>query len=70
MVVKVVVNQAGDVTDAILQPGGSAYFGRLAVEAARKWRFVSSSDTPSRKYDVRFEIAQTDTRAVLQKAAK
>jgi TonB family protein len=67
--VKVIVNQSGDVTGAILEPGGSPYFSRLAVEAARKWRFVPS-DTASREYHLRFEITQTFTKAVIQRTAR
>jgi len=68
--VKVIVNQSGDVTDAVLEPGGSRYFGRLAAEAACKWRFVSSSGTLSREYRLRFEITPTLTKAVVQRTAR
>lgn len=69
VVIKAIVNQSGDVTDAIVQPGGSPYFGRLAAQAVRKWRFVSSS-VPSREYSLRFEITQSGPRAVIRKAAE
>ena len=67
VIVSVVVDQSGNVTEAILEKGGSRYFGRLATEAARRWQFASSTGTSSREYYLRFEITRTDIRVVLQK---
>jgi TonB family protein len=40
--VRVTVDAAGNVTDAELQaPSGSRYFNRIAVEAARQWKFAA-----------------------------
>lgn len=67
VVVKVGVDPAGEVVHASEQ-SGSRYFGRLAAEAARKWRFTRS-DARSREYVLRFEITRTGARAFVQKTA-
>jgi TonB family protein len=68
VVVRVAVDQSGKVTDAALQPGASRYFGRLALEAARNWRFVAGSSAASREWLLRFEITRTDTKVFLEKS--
>jgi TonB family protein len=69
VVVRVAVDQSGDVTEATLEPGGSRYFGRLALEAARKWRFVPGSAATPREWSLRFEITRADTTVLLEKLA-
>lgn len=66
VIVNVVVNPAGDVTEAIRERG-SRYFGRLAIDAARQWRFASSNAGASRQYYLRFEITRTNIKAAVQK---
>jgi TonB family protein len=67
VVVKVVVDPSGEVIRASEQ-SGSRYFGRLAAEAARKWRFNRSNARP-REFFLKFEITRTGTRAFVQKTA-
>ncbi|HUA83735.1 MAG TPA: hypothetical protein VMB85_07735 [Bryobacteraceae bacterium] len=66
VIVGVVVDPSGHVTETILERG-SRYFGRRATEAANQWRFASASGTSSREYYLRFEITRSDTKVVLQK---
>ena len=40
VVVRVAVDPSGNVTEATLERGGSPYFGKLALEAARHWQFA------------------------------
>ena len=62
VVVRVTVDQSGKVTGTTLDPGGSRYFGRLALDAARKWRFVPAGSDAPREWTLRFEITRTGTR--------
>ena len=66
VVVRATVNPSGDVTDASLQPTGSRYLGRMALEAVRKWRFAPGSGP--QEWRVRFEITRTDTKAFPQRS--
>ena len=66
VVVRATVNQAGDVTDASLQPTGSRYLGKLALEAVRKWRFAPG--TGPEEWRVRFEMTRADTKAFPQRS--
>lgn len=59
--VRVKVAPSGDVTEATLLPTGSHYLGKLAAEAARKWRFAPANET--RDGTVRFEITRTESKA-------
>lgn len=61
--VRVTVDAAGNVTDAKLaSPGGSSYFNRVAVEAARQWKFAAGA---SGAWQVEFQFRHdgTDLRA-------
>src|SRR5439155_831756 len=58
----IAVDQSGKVTGTTLDPGGSRYFGRLALDAARKWRFVPAGSDAPREWTLRFEITRTGTR--------
>jgi TonB family protein len=66
--VRVVVDPSGKVTDAALQPGGSRYFGKFALAAARNWLFVAGGSSASREWLLRFEITRTDTKVFLEKS--
>jgi TonB family protein len=61
VVVRVAVDESGAVSGAKIEPGGSRYFGKLSLEAARKWRFAPASG--SRDWLLRFEITRTETKA-------
>jgi TonB family protein len=65
VVVRATVNQAGDVTDASLQPTGSRYLGKLAMEAVRKWRFAPGNGPE--EWRVRFEMTRTETKVFPQR---
>jgi len=67
--IKVTVDSEGGVTEAALEPGGSPYFGRLAMEAARHWRFDPVNGASPRRWILRFEITRTDTRVVPRREA-
>ena len=69
VVVKVAVDPSGNVTDASLERGGSRYFGKLAVDAARKWRFVAGNGDAPREWFLRFDITPRDTKVVVEKSA-
>jgi TonB family protein len=69
VVIKVSVNPSGDVTDATMEPGGSRYFGKLAVEAARKWHFVPDSAAAPREWSLRFALTRTETTIRVEKLA-
>ncbi len=66
--VRVAVDPSGNVTQATLEPGGSPYFGKLALEAARHWQFASVQSTGPRNWILRFEITRTATQVVLHRA--
>ncbi len=71
IVVKVQVDPSGEVTDAALEnSGGSPYFGKLALEAAQKWRFVAANNGAPREWLLRFEITRTDTKIVPQQSVE
>jgi TonB family protein len=64
--VKVTVDAAGNVAKAKVESGrGSAYFKRLAVEAARDWKFApaASSDPNSREWKLQFDFSRGGTEA-------
>ncbi len=55
----VMVDRSGTVIDALLEnPGPSAYFARLAREAARNWTFAPADGQNSRKWLLRFEFTR------------
>jgi len=57
--VLVVVDRSGTVVDAHLRiPGPSAYFARLAKEAAMNWTFVPADGPDMREWLVRFEFTR------------
>ena len=64
VVVRVAVDPSGNVTEATLEGGGSRYFGKLAVEAARQWQFAPVEGAGPRNWILRFEITPTATRGI------
>jgi TonB family protein len=57
--VRVKVDAAGDVTDAQLESqSGSNYFNRVAVDAARQWKFAAG---PGGAWQVRFQFRHDGT---------
>jgi TonB family protein len=67
VVVRVVVDPSGNVTRATLE-GGSHYFGRLALAAARQWQFVPAEGAGPRNWTLRFEIMPTTTQVIPTRA--
>jgi TonB family protein len=62
--VLVIIGPSGDVVDAILEkPGPSAYFARLAREAAKKWKFRPAENQDSREELLKFEFTRSGTTA-------
>jgi len=66
VVVRVAVDRSGNVTEARLEPGGSAYFGRLTLEAVRQWQFATA-EAPGH-WILRFEIMRTATQVIPTRA--
>ena len=64
VVVRVTVDSTGIVGGATLEPGGSRYFGRLAVEAVRRWQFAPAEGGLPRNWILRFEITRTSTQVI------
>jgi TonB family protein len=71
--VKVAVDPSGSVTDATLAlPGPSRYFANLALQAARKWKFVPATADGSNASDLRtliFEFSKSGPDAFPAQAA-
>lgn len=64
VVVRVAVDPSGNVTKATLERGGSPYFGKLALEAARRWQFAPVEGVGLRTWVLRFEITRTATQVI------
>jgi TonB family protein len=61
--VRVTVDSSGKVVDETVEKRGqSAYFARLATEAARKWKFVPADNHNSRKWLLQFEFTRSGAR--------
>ncbi len=64
--VRVTTDKNGEVTNAELDsPSGSKYFSKLALQAARRWRFKAAQvdgRAVSSEWIVRFQFAQTETK--------
>jgi TonB family protein len=55
----VTVDRSGNVVDESLEGRGSSYyFARLAMEAARKWKFAPADNQADRKWLLRFEFTR------------
>ena len=64
VVVRVAVNDAGNVTDTTLQvPGSSRYFAQMASESAKAWRFAPATARQSRKWLLQFEFTRRGVEA-------
>jgi TonB family protein len=62
--VKVSVDSAGNVTAAeFVSPGPSKYFSKLAIEAARDWKFIPAQAASSRAWALQFEFRRAGTTA-------
>jgi len=70
VVVRVTVDSAGNVTKATWEPGGSPYFGKLAQEAARHWKFAPEEGARPRNWILRFEIMRTNTQVIARRAGR
>jgi TonB family protein len=68
VVVRVTVNSAGSVADATLESSVSRYFGKLAVDAARRWRFAPAESAVPRNWILRFKISRTSTQVIPRRA--
>jgi len=63
--VRIRVDRAGNVTEASLEsPGPSPYFARLALAAAKGWKFAAEPQTPPADSRLTFEIRRDGTRAL------
>jgi TonB family protein len=70
VVVRVAVGPSGNVTEARLEAGGSRYFGRLALEAARQWQFAPVEGAGQHNWILRFEITPTATEVIPLRAER
>jgi TonB family protein len=68
VVVRVTVDSAGSVAEATLESSGSAYFGKQAVGAARRWQFASAEGAVPRNWILRFMISRTSTQVIPRRA--
>ena len=68
--VAVAVDASGNVARATLEPGGSPYFGKLALEAARQWQFTAAEGARARNWMLRFEIGPEETQVVAVRAGR
>jgi protein TonB len=73
VLVKVDVDAAGNVTQARLQSAGpSQYFSRLALEAAREWKFkplMSNGQAVASAWVVRFGFNRRGTESSVRRTA-
>jgi TonB family protein len=67
LLIKVAVDESGNVMDASLEPTRSRYLGKLAVAAAKNWRFVPASGAGTRDLVLRFEVTKNDTNVFVEK---
>jgi TonB family protein len=62
--VRLHVDPSGSVTDAeFASPGPSKYFARLAMQAAKSWKFIPNHQDDEREFLVRFDFNNTETKA-------
>lgn len=73
VIVKVAVDTSGNVSDATLDyPGPSKYFARLALEAARQWKFQPAEVDGrhvSKQWRLQFDFKTTGVQAIPVQAA-
>ena len=70
VLVRVAVDPSGKVIQATVELGGSPYFGKLALEAARRWQFATVESAGPRHWILRFEIMRTATQVIPLKAGR
>jgi TonB family protein len=59
VVVRVTVDRAGNVIAENLEARGSSrYFARVAMEAAKRWKFAPADNQPSREWLLQFEFSR------------
>jgi TonB family protein len=64
VVVRVAVDDAGNVTDTTLQdPGSSRYFAHMASDSAKAWRFAPATARQSRKWLLQFDFTRAGVEA-------
>ncbi len=69
--VKVDVDPQGNVTGAELDRAGpSRYFARLALEAAREWKFQPTAAGARRQWLLSFGFAPSGTKAVAARGTR
>jgi len=68
VVVRISVDQKGNVTKAALERSFSPYFSEFALQAARQWKFIPYDGASSREWILRFEFTRTNTQVVAQRA--
>jgi protein TonB len=64
--VKVTVDAAGNVTQAKVESGRvSKYFSRLALDAARDWKFspAQGGESGAKRWNLQFAFSRTKTQA-------
>ena len=69
IVIRVTVNPAGNVTDAVVERTFSPYFSKFALDAARQWKFIPDDRTTPRRWTLRFEITPANTQVVARRAS-
>jgi TonB family protein len=67
--VRVTVDSAGNVTDAAVERSFSPYFTKLALDAARKWKFAPEEGAGARHWTLRFQFTSSNTQVVARRAA-
>lgn len=72
--VRVQVDAAGNVTAADFDsPGPSKYFARVALQAAKRWKFTpadASGQAASREWVLRFEFGRSGTKVFPARVAR
>jgi len=67
--VQVTVDRAGNVSNArFLSAGPSKYFSRLAMDAARQWKFTPANSQSPSEWNLLFEFTRGGVQAFSQSA--
>ena len=67
--VRVNADRDGNVTEAALTDAGSSkYFARVALEAARRWKFAQAYDESARHWTLLFAFKRSGTEASASRA--
>jgi len=70
VVVRVEVDRAGKVVETTLERSFSPFFGQLALESARQWRFAPEETVKSRTWILRFEITRSNSQVSARRAGR